>query len=109
MTYLSVRSLILSFSCAIAAIFGICASASADYCDSGDVDVSVYWNLSQGIVGKSYEVKCTAGELSVDLAAFIADYAGNDCSGVCDADFDFDGNVDNSDLTVFAFEFGTMD
>ncbi len=54
------------FSCVMAAIFGICASASAEYCAAGDVDVSVYGSLSQGIVGKSYEVKCTVGELSID-------------------------------------------
>jgi hypothetical protein len=75
--YRTIRTHILTFSCVVAAIFGICASATAEYCASGDVDVSIYWNLSQGIVSESYEVKCTAGELSIDLSEELTGPDGN--------------------------------
>ena len=52
-------------------LLGTCATVSA-YCAAGDVDVSVYWNLSQGIVSESYEVKCVAEELSIELSEALA-------------------------------------
>lgn len=61
---------IVIFACCVAAsgLFGICEIALADYCATGSVDVHVYWSVSQGIVGQSYEVKCIDEELSIDLS-----------------------------------------
>jgi hypothetical protein len=44
-----------------------------------------------------------------DLAEFIGDFGRDDCAGDCDADFDFDGNVDAVDLLAFAADFGMAD
>lgn len=68
---------ILSFACAAFVLFGTYEIASADYCAAGEVDVSVYWNVSQGIVGKSLEVKCVDQELSIYLSEELTGPNGN--------------------------------
>ena len=75
--YLSGGVIILVFSCVAAVLMGFCGIASAAYCAAGDVDVSVYWNVSQGIVGESYEVKCVDEQLSIDISEDLTGPNGN--------------------------------
>ncbi len=65
------------FCVAAIVLLGICESASADYCAAGKADVSVYWNVSQGVVGESYEVKCVDQELSIDISEDLTGPNGN--------------------------------
>ena len=82
--YMPGKVIILVFCCIAVVLFGFCKSASADYCASGKVDVSVYWNVSQGIVGKSLEVKCVDQELFIYLSEEITD-APNGNAAVADS------------------------
>lgn len=75
--YSSGKFVILSFCFAATVLFGLCKIASADYCAAGKVNVSVYWNISQGTVGESSEVKCVDQELSVDLSENLTGPYGN--------------------------------
>ena len=71
------RAVIWAICYAVVILFGFCEIASADYCAAGAVDVSVYWNVSQGVVGESYEVKCVDQELSVDISEDLTGPNGN--------------------------------
>jgi hypothetical protein len=75
--YLFGVSIVLAFCHAAVVILGFCEIASAAYCAAGSVDVSVYWNVSQGTVGESYEVKCADEELSIDLSEDLTGPNGN--------------------------------
>lgn len=57
--------------------FSLCEIASAGYCAAGEVEVQVYWSVSQGVVGESFQVKCVDRELSIDIAEDLTGPRGN--------------------------------
>jgi hypothetical protein len=87
-----------------------------EYEDTGDVELTYLFNYGDGQTGSDatheyeqagrYLVSCTVTDengVSQTDWLFVTVTDESTCS---EADFDFDGNVDGSDLAVFAAEFG---
>ena len=71
------RVVLWAFCSAAITFFSFCEIASAGYCAAGEVEVQVYWSVSQGVVGESFKVKCVDRELSIDIAEDLTGPRGN--------------------------------